>query len=162
MAGREHSGIHAAEMGLFEGCTYCLIPGTQESSKGVAQLSEIVTKLGAHPFVVDAERHDHLVAGISHLPFVLSCALTQCLSKSDDWNELQILAAGGFRDMSRLAAGSPTMYRDICTTNQVEILDWLDAMVSEMNKIRSLISQNDEAVQPYFTQAKQIRDTVFS
>jgi prephenate dehydrogenase len=162
MAGRELSGIQAAEVGLFEGCTYCLIPAGQASSEGVAQLSEIVMRLGAYPFILDADRHDHLVAGISHLPFVLSCALVQCLSKKEDWRELTSLAAGGFRDMSRLAAGSPTMYRDICATNQEEILSWLDALALELDNIRSLITHDDEVLKPYFAQAKQLRETAFS
>ena len=162
MAGRELSGIKAAEVGLFEGCTYCLIPAAQASSEGVAQLSEIVMRLRAHPLVLDADRHDRLVAGISHLPFVLSSALVQCLSKEEDWRELTTLAAGGFRDTSRLAAGSPPMYRDICVTNKVEILNWLDALALELDNIRSLIARNDENLETYFAQAKQLRETAFS
>lgn len=162
MAGRELSGIQAAEVGLFEGSTYCLIPAGQASSEGVAQLSEIVMQLGAHPLVLDADRHDRLVAGISHLPFVLSSALVQCLSKEEDWRELTTLAAGGFRDMSRLAAGSPTMYRDICVTNKEEILNWLDALESELNNIRSIIAGDNGVLEPYFVQAKQLRETAFS
>lgn len=162
MAGREHSGIEAAEVGLFEGCTYCLIPAVQASSEAVAQLSEIVLRLGAHPLVIDAERHDRLVAGISHLPFVLSSALVQCLGKEEDWNEMTTLAAGGFRDMSRLAAGSSTMYRDICATNKEEILNWLDAMALQLDSIRSLIARDDDALEPYFVQAKKIRETAFN
>jgi prephenate dehydrogenase len=162
MAGRELSGIKAAETRLFEGCTYCLIPLEKASSEGVEQLSEIVTRLGAHPFVLDADRHDRLVAGISHLPFVLSSALVQCLGKEEDWRELTRLAAGGFRDMSRLAAGSPTMYRDICVTNKEEILNWLDALASELDTIRSLITHEDNVLEPYFAQAKQLREAAFS
>ena len=162
MAGRELSGIQAAEVGLFEGCTYCLIPAGHASSEGVAQLREIVIRLGAYPFILDADRHDRLVAGISHLPFVLSCALVQCLSKKEDWRELISLAAGGFRDMSRLAAGSPTMYRDICATNKEEILNWLDDLASELGNIRSLLAGDDEVLEPYFARAKQLRETAFS
>ena len=162
MAGRELSGIKAAEVGMFEGCAYCLIPTAQASSEGVAQLSEIVMRLRAHPLVLDADRHDRLVAGISHLPFVLSSALVQCLSKQEDWRELTTLAGSGFRDMSRLAAGSPTMYRDICVTNKEEILNWIDALALELDNIRSLIARNDEVLEPYFAQAKQLRETVFS
>ena len=162
MAGRELSGIEAAEVGLFEGCAYCLIPAAQASSEGVAQLSEIVIRLGAHPLVLDADRHDRLVAGISHLPFVLSSALVQCLSKEEGWKELTTLAAGGFRDTSRLAAGSPPMYRDICVTNKAEILNWLDALALELDNIRSLIARDDENLETYFAQAKQLRETAFS
>ena len=147
---------------MFEGCAYCLIPAAQVSSEGVAQLSEIVMRIGAHPLVLDADRHDRLVAGISHLPFVLSSALVQCLSKEEDWKELITLAAGGFRDISRLAAGNPTMYRDICITNKEEILNWLDALALELNNIRSLIARDDENLEPYFAQAKQLRETAFN
>jgi prephenate dehydrogenase len=147
---------------LFEGCAYCLIPATQTSSDAVTQLSEIVQQLGAHPLIIDAERHDRLVAGISHLPFVLSSALVQCLGKEEDWEEMTTLTAGGFRDMSRLAAGSPTMYRDICATNKEEILTWLDAMAFELASIRSLIARGDDALEPYFAHAKQIREMTFN
>ena len=162
MAGRELSGIKAAEVGLFEGCAYCLIPAGHASTEGVEQLSEIVMKLGAHPLILDAYRHDRLVAGISHLPFVLSSALVQCLSKKENWGELTNLAAGGFRDMSRLAAGSPTMYRDICMTNKAEILFWLDALASELENIRTCITLDGEVLESYFTKAKQLRETAFS
>ena len=162
MAGRELSGIKAAEVGLFEGCAYCLIPAGHASTEGVEQLSEIVMKLGAHPLILDADRHDRLVAGISHLPFVLSSALVQCLSKKENWEELTNLAAGGFRDMSRLAAGSPTMYRDICMTNKGEILIWLDALASELDNIRTCITLDGEVLESYFTKAKQLRETAFS
>ena len=162
MAGREHSGIEAADVGLFEGCAYCLIPAAQASSEGVERLSEIVLRLGARPLVLDAERHDRLVAGISHLPFVLSSALVQCLGKEEDWKEMTTLAAGGFRDMSRLAAGSPTMYRDICATNKEAILNWLDALALQLESMRSLIAGGDDALEPYFAQAKQLRETAFN
>lgn len=162
MAGREHSGIEAAEVGLFEGCAYCLIPAAQASSEEVEQLSEIVLRLGARPLVLDAERHDWLVAGISHLPFVLSSALVQCLGKDQDWKEMTTLAAGGYRDMSRLAAGSPTMYRDICATNKEAILNWLDALALQLESMRSLIAGGEDALEPYFAQAKQIRETAFN
>jgi prephenate dehydrogenase len=158
MAGREYSGIDAAEKGLFESCAYCLTPTDQTPSEVLAQLSEIITRLGAHPLVLDAERHDRLVAGISHLPFLLSSALVQVLGRDEDWPEMTRLAAGGFRDMSRLAAGSPTMYRDICLTNKAAILSWLDAMAWQIESIRSLIAMSDDALEPYFAQAKQARE----
>jgi prephenate dehydrogenase len=162
MAGREYSGIEAAEIGLFEGCTYCLTPTEQTPSGAITQLSEIVIRLGAHPLILDAERHDRLVAGISHLPFVLSTVLVQMLAREEDWPEMARLAASGYRDMSRLAAGNPTMYRDICLTNKQALLSGLDALTVELKRIRSLIVTNDEALEPYFAQAKQVRDTTRS
>lgn len=162
MAGREHSGIEAAEEGLFEGCAYCLTPTAQTPSEAIALLSEIFTRLGAHPLLLDAERHDRMVAGISHLPFVLSSVLVQVLGRDEDWPEMTRLAAGGFRDMSRLAAGSPTMYRDICLTNKAAILSWLDALAWQLESLRSFIAMSDDALEPYFAQAKQVREAACS
>jgi len=159
MAGRELSGIQAAEVGLFKDCTYCLIPSELASPVAISQLEEIVVRLGAHPLILDAARHDHLVAGISHLPFVLSSALVHCLSKQENWKELTTLAAGGFRDMSRLAAGSPSMYRDICATNKEEIINWLDALASELEGMRALLTRDDEVLKDYFEEGKQLRET---
>ncbi len=162
MAGRECSGIEAAEVGLFEGCIYCLTPTEQTPSKAITRLSEVVTRMGAYPLALDAGRHDRLVAGISHLPFVLSTALVQTLGAAKDWPEMATLAASGYRDMSRLAAGSPTMYRDICLTNKEAILGWIDAVALQLDTIRSLIATSDETLEPYFTQAKQVRDALYS
>jgi prephenate dehydrogenase len=161
MAGSELSGIEAAEVGLFNDCAYCLTPTTQTPPEAITQLSTIVQRIGAHPIVLDAERHDRLVAGISHLPFVLSSALVQVLGKAEDWEDMRSLAAGGFRDMSRLAAGNPTMYRDICLTNKEPILDWLDALAWQLERIRSLIAMNDDDLEPYFAQAKSIREAAY-
>lgn len=162
MAGREYSGIEAAEVGLFEGCTYCLTPTMGTPPEAVARLSEVVIRLGAHPLTLDAERHDRLVAGISHLPFVLSSMLVQILGQEEEWPVMSRMAAGGFRDMSRLAAGNPTMYRDICLTNREAILGWLDALAMELDSVRSLIATSDAALEPYFAQAKQVREAVLS
>jgi prephenate dehydrogenase len=162
MAGREQTGIEAAEVGLFEGCAYCLTPTAQTPTEALAQLSEIVQRLGAHPLVLDAGRHDHLVAGISHLPFVLSSVLVQALCRDKDWSDMTRLAAGGFRDMSRLAAGSPTMYRDICLTNKEAILGWLDALAWQLEHVRSIIAMSDDDLERYFAQAKHIREVAYS
>ncbi len=162
MAGREQTGIEAAEVGLFEGCAYCLTPTAQTPTEALTHLSEIVQQLGAHPLVLDAGRHDHLVAGISHVPFVLSSVLVQALYRDEDWSDMTRLAAGGFRDMSRLAAGSPTMYRDICLTNKEAILGWLDALAWQLEHVRSIIAMSDDDLEPYFAQAKHIREVAYS
>jgi prephenate dehydrogenase len=159
MAGKEFAGIEAAEAGLFQGCVYCLARSQHTSPAAVARLAGIIERLGAHPYMLDAEQHDRLVAGISHLPFVLSAALVRSLGADQDWPEMARLVAGGYRDMSRLAAGSPTMYRDICLTNKAAILGWLDALEAQLQSIRSHIAVNDDALLDYFAQAKYVRDT---
>lgn len=159
MTGKELTGIEAAEAGLFADSVYCLIRTQHTSPSAIASMSELVELLGAHPYLLDAEQHDRLVAGISHLPFLLSAALVETLGAGSDWPEMSRLAAGGFRDMSRLAAGSPAMYRDICLTNKHAILHWIDALAAQLEHIRSYIAVNDEALEAYFADAKRLRDT---
>jgi prephenate dehydrogenase len=162
MAGRELSGIDAAEAGLFEGCTYCLTPTPHTPSAAIVRLKEVVVRLAAHPMILDAREHDRLVAGISHLPFVVSSALARMLGQDEGWSQMAALAASGYRDISRLAAGSPTMYRDICSTNKEAIVDWLDALVMQLAELRSLIATGDDSLENYFAQAKHVRDGVYN
>jgi prephenate dehydrogenase len=161
MAGRERSGIDAADAGLFAGCTYCLTPTTETPSDAVARMSGILSRLAAHPLVLDAQRHDRLVAAISHLPFVLSAALVGMLGQEEGWPEMATLVAGGYRDMSRLAAGSPTMHRDICRTNKEAIVYWVNRLVMQLAELRSLMVTGDETLEHYFAQAKHVRDGVY-
>ncbi|HZU66310.1 MAG TPA: prephenate dehydrogenase/arogenate dehydrogenase family protein [Ktedonobacteraceae bacterium] len=158
MAGRECSGIEAADAGLFEGCTYCLTPAYDTPTAAVIQMSELVRGLAAQPLVLDAQEHDRLVAGVSHLPFVVSAALVRMLGQDEEWARMSQLAASGYRDMSRLAAGSPVMYRDICLTNREAIIDRIDALVMELASLRSLIATGDDTLEGYFAQSKEIRD----
>ncbi|HEX6482827.1 MAG TPA: prephenate dehydrogenase/arogenate dehydrogenase family protein [Ktedonobacteraceae bacterium] len=158
MAGRERSGIEAAERGLFAGCTYCLTPTKDTPSDAVTCLSDLITGLAAHPLIVEAQEHDRLVAGISHLPFVVSAALVRMLGQEERWPKMATLVAGGYRDMSRLAAGSPTMHRDMCGTNKEAIVHWLDRLVMQLAELRSLIVTGDDTLEHYFAQAKDIHD----
>lgn len=162
MAGREHSGIDAAEAGLFEGCTYCLTPTPDMSSAAVTRMKEVVVRLAAHPMILDAREHDRLVAGISHLPFVVSSALVRMLGQDEGWSEMAELAASGYRDISRLAAGSPAMYNDICSTNKEAIVEWLDRLVMQLADLRLLIATGDDSLENYFAQAKRVRDGVYN
>jgi prephenate dehydrogenase len=161
MAGRERTGIEAAERGLFAGCTYCLTPTIDTPPEAVVRLSDLITGLAAHPLVMGAQEHDRLVAGISHLPFVVSAALVRTLGRDEDWARMSVLAASGYRDISRLAAGSPAMYHDICGTNREAIVHWLDRLAIQLAELRSLMVTSDETLEHYFAQAKDIRDGVY-
>ena len=126
MAGKEAYGTQAAEAKLFQECTYCLTPAEKASPTSIDQVANIVKKLGATPFFIDAQEHDNLVAGISHLPMLLSAALVSTTAKDASWNKMSILAASGYRDLTRLASGNPEVNAHICLTNQKTILQWVD------------------------------------
>lgn len=157
MAGKEISGIEAAEAGLFKGCTYCLTPGRDTSPQAVETMVEMVREIGASPVFVDAAQHDYLVAGISHLPLVLSSALVFATTRNVLWQEMSRLAAGGYRDVTRLASQDPVMNRDICLTNRQNVMEWIDAVVGELQRFRRLIDDGSEELEEAFAQVQQAR-----
>jgi prephenate dehydrogenase len=106
----------------------------------------MVNALGGEPYFVDPHEHDAYVAGISHLPFVASTALMNALSTDASWRDMKTLTAGGFRDMTRLASGSPEMHRDVVMTNRAAVQRWLDAYVAELQDFQAKLSGPEENV----------------
>ena len=157
MAGKELSGIEAAEVDLFQGCTYCLIPRGSASPAAAQVIADLVNTLGANPLFTTATEHDNFVAGISHLPLVLSSALVMSTTNSPFWRDMSGLAAGGYRDLTRLASQHPRMNRDICITNQHYIVNWIDEFVKELSRLRQFIIEGGEDLEKAFIQAQQAR-----
>ncbi len=157
MAGKETYGIQAAKVGLFQGCTYCLTPAEKASPKAIDQVVNIVKKLGATPFFIDAQEHDNLVAGISHLPLLLSAALVSATVKDASWNKMSELAASGYRDLTRLASGSPEVNAHICSSNQKAILQWVDKFNKELDRYRQLVTSGDKRLEEALAEANKER-----
>jgi len=158
MAGKETSGAEAAQASLFEGCTYCLVPGQNISSGSIQRMVNMVCQVGAKPLFVTASEHDNSVAGISHLPMVISSALVTTTTLSPSWSRMSPLAATGYRDLTRLASGQPRMSRDICTTNRENILGWIDEFIKELTRFRRLVAEGSpEEVEQAFIQARELR-----
>jgi prephenate dehydrogenase len=159
MAGKEQSGVQAADPELFQGAIYCLAPGRDASQDAVEAMQALVTTVGARPYYIDPQEHDAYVAGISHLPFLLSAALVEMTSRSPAWKEMAPLAASGFRDVSRLASGDPVMHRDICLTNRAALTRWINDTTAFLAEVREHLEQGDEAaIETLFRHAKQARD----
>lgn len=143
MAGKETS-IEGADGGLFRGATWCICPSVQASDDAIRTVLGMVNALGAEPYFVDPNEHDAYVAGVSHLPFVASTALMNALSADSSWRDMKTLTAGGFRDMTRLASGSPEMHRDVVMTNRAAVQRWLDAYVSELRAFQEMLADSEE------------------
>ncbi|MCX8126726.1 MAG: prephenate dehydrogenase, partial [Dehalococcoidia bacterium] len=154
MAGKENAGIEAAEAGLFRNCTWCLVPSSKASKYSLGRLSRIVRSVGAKPYIIDPARHDLLVAGISHLPLVLSTALVSTTTGSELWGEMARLASSGYRDVTRLASGDSRIYTDICLTNRQPIVKWIDDFTRELLRFRDRIDGGDESIEEAFRAAK--------
>jgi prephenate dehydrogenase len=157
MAGKETSGIDAAEPALFRGCTYCIVPGRNASQKSVDLVTELANSLGGRPLFLSAEIHDYLVAGISHLPFALACTLVMATVKSQSWAEMSPLASSGYRDTSRLASQHTLMSRDICLTNRDNIVSWIDDFTRELQRFRDLLAHNSDELEKTLALARRMR-----
>jgi prephenate dehydrogenase len=157
MAGKEISTIKAATADLFRKCTYCLTPLSQAKPAAVKTVKDMVKALGAVPLVIEAEEHDRLVAGISHLPLLLSVALVLATTKNPSWPKMSRLAASGYRDLTRLASGNPELGAHICLSNQAAIVSWIDMFIEELQKLRKLVADGSEEIERALAIANEAR-----
>jgi prephenate dehydrogenase len=121
----------------------------------------MIAALDAEPYFIDAHEHDGHVAGVSHLPFVLSAALVNAVSGDAAWRDMRTLTSSGFRDVSRLASGSATMHRDIAITNRDAVTRWIDATISQLHKAKAAMAEAEttgpEELLAFFEQARDAR-----
>ena len=160
MAGKTQS-IEGADADLFQGATWCVSPSVTASDEAVRNVLGMIAALGAESFFVDPVEHDGFVAGVSHLPFVISTALMRTVSQNPSWRDMKTLTAGGFRDVSRLASGSPAMHRDILLTNRAAVLRWLNEYIATLMDVRETLNKEPEVaaeeLTEFFTQARDAR-----
>jgi prephenate dehydrogenase len=151
MCGKEASGIDAADASIFKGAPWVL-------TRDDRTVTALVESVGAHPLLMDAATHDRLVAGVSHAAFLLSVGYVLSLSSRSDWPEASKLAASGFRDMSRLAAGDPELYAGISQTNRDNLVGQLDAISATLAKLRRHLQDNDARLVELFEEARSVRE----
>jgi prephenate dehydrogenase len=158
MAGCERFGVENARADLFEGATWVLTPSARGREENVARLEALIAELGARPVRMECEQHDVAAARISHLPHVAAAALAECAPGPVPDAVLSLLAAGGFRDTTRIAASSPEMWRDICLTNADALLDALDDYESALGRFRTALEQKDgAALEEAFASGREAR-----
>ncbi len=162
MAGSEKTGFAAATPYLLENAYYVITPTAKTSPQQTERFRSLATGLGAIPLVLDYETHDLATASISHLPHVMAYSLVNLVKEVDDAQEtMKAIAAGGFRDMTRIAASSPVMWQEICLSNKRQLLKLMDLYSGQLAKLRSYIEKEDkEGLMDYFTKAKNYRDSL--
>jgi len=145
MCGKEMAGLAVAESTLYEGAPWVLVPVPRSSPHALALARELGVAVGGRPIVVDADRHDRLVAAISHLPYSLAVALVLTVAEIGTEDDLVWeLAASGFRDTSRLAASDVRMMVDILLTNRAAISDVLRQARASLDRLADLLAAGDE------------------
>jgi prephenate dehydrogenase len=151
MCGKESSGVDAADAGLFKEAPWVLTSNDQT-------VTALVDACGARPMVMDAATHDRLVAGVSHAAFLLSIGYVLALSGRADWPEASRVAASGYRDMSRLAAGDPQLYAGVASTNRVQLLEQLDGISAALARLRRHLEADDPRLVELFEEARSVRE----
>jgi prephenate dehydrogenase len=144
MAGSEQEGVDGSRADLFQGAVWVLTPVSSTDPEAHALVRSTVTSFGADVVELPPERHDALVAVVSHVPHLTAVSLMGLAAeRSEEHVALLRLAAGGFRDMTRIAAGHPGIWPDICAENRDAITDTLDRLIEELGRVRSEVAGGD-------------------
>jgi prephenate dehydrogenase len=144
MAGSEQDGLDGADGDLFEGAVWVLTPTSSTSDATFSAVAQVVAGLGAEVVALEPDRHDTLVAVVSHVPHLTAATLMALADqRSEEHGSLLRLAAGGFRDMTRVASGHPAIWPDICAENRVAIVEALDALMLGLAEMRDLVDRDD-------------------
>ncbi|MCY4454625.1 MAG: prephenate dehydrogenase/arogenate dehydrogenase family protein [Immundisolibacterales bacterium] len=158
IAGTEHSGVEASFASLFEGRRVILTPGDAAAPAAVDRVEAMWRAAGAETDRMAPDRHDEVLASVSHLPHLLAYVLVDLVA-SGSGDPLRY-AAGGFRDFSRIASSDPVMWRDICLENREAIAGRLDAFQARIGELAALVRARDgAALHDRFARAKGARDT---
>lgn len=162
MAGSERSGVDAASVDLYENAFYILTPAEGVPEEAYSRLSALLAYTRAQIVRIEPDVHDAIVGGISHLPHIIAVALVNLVAGYSETNPLyQSLAAGGFRDITRIASSEPTVWRDILISNRQVVLGLLQEWIEETDKFRTMIEEQDgAAIEDAFTRSRRFRDQI--
>ena len=159
MAGSELDGLEGADGDMFNGAVWVLTPVARTDDLAIATVSGVVRELGAEAVALTPDKHDQVVAVVSHVPHLTAATLMQLASdRADEHAALLRLAAGGFRDMTRIASGHPDIWLDICAENRPAIVTALGGLIERLTQIRTVIDDNDrESLQSLLAAARDAR-----
>ncbi|MFD2704452.1 prephenate dehydrogenase [Salibacterium lacus] len=160
MAGSHKSGVQAAKAHLFENAFYVLTPVQGTSASTIVQLQDWLKGTRAQFLELTADQHDELAGLISHFPHIIAAGLVQQVKNTHKDDSLVTrMAAGGFRDITRIASASPVMWRDILLHNKQVMLDLMNQWKAQMESVEAMLEEEDsDGILEYFGSAKSFRD----
>lgn len=160
MAGSHEGGIEAARLGLFRGATWVFTPTENTSVEALERLHKLAASLGARPADIPLGDHDRIAAAVSHMPHLAAAAIARAVGQLADGDaRFAALAAGGLRDMTRLAASPAVLWRDIFSTNRANTREALIVCRDAINEALEAL-EDDGSVQRYFEDAATARETL--
>lgn len=154
MAGRLTAGVAEPSADLFRGALYCLTVSASTAPSAIDAALQLVEGVGAEAFFIEADEHDALLAGISHLPFLASVALVNAVTSQQSWAEMAAVAAGGFRTVSSLVDADERMWSEVADTNRENITLQLDRLIDQLTRLRGLVSSADPDLLAELTRAR--------
>jgi prephenate dehydrogenase len=144
MAGSELDGLDGADGEMFNGAVWVLTPGPHTDGRTLSSVTGVVKLLDAEVVALAPDRHDQVVAVVSHVPHLAAATLmTLAADRAEEHAALLRLAAGGFRDMTRIASGHPAIWLDICAENRPAIVAALDGLLDRLQEIRGVVERED-------------------
>lgn len=161
MAGSERFGYANSKARLLENAYYILTPTPHTAPGRLDAYRILVEAMGAIPLVLDYRQHDYVTAGISHLPHVIAASLVNLVRDSDsEEGIMKMVAAGGFKDITRIASSSAAMWQQICLTNTENITRLLDSYIDSLSRIREQLNKRQgEALYQLFDSARIYRES---
>lgn len=164
MAGSERFGYQNAKASLLENAYYILTPSDEVPSEKVDAYRKLVETIGAIPLVLSYEEHDYVTAAISHLPHVVAASLVNLVKNSDsEEGIMKMIAAGGFKDITRIASSSPDMWQQICLTNADHITKLLRSYIQYLHVIADDIDNHrEDTLYQFFDTARNYRESFIS
>ncbi len=162
MAGSEKSGFVNSKAMLIENAYYIITPSAKVAQKKVQAYTDFVESLKALPVVLGYEEHDYITGTISHLPHIIAATLVNLVHDTDSKEEwMRNLAAGGFKDITRIASSSPTMWQHICLKNQDNLVQILDRYIGKLEEAKSYVSDGNESeLYQLFERSKNYRNSI--
>lgn len=162
MAGSEKSGFANSKAHLIENSYYILTPSSKVSEEKIAAYRDFVSSLKAIPVILDYKEHDHITGTISHLPHIIASSLVNFVRDTDTKDELmKALAAGGFKDITRIASSSPVMWQQICLKNSKNISQILGEYIETLERAKEAVDSGDEkALFTLFESSRDYRDSM--
>ncbi|NLM73586.1 MAG: prephenate dehydrogenase [Clostridiaceae bacterium] len=162
LAGSEKSGYEASKSNMFENAYYCLTPTSETRSEDLEFLKDIVADMGAIPIIMTPEEHDKATAAISHVPHVVAALLVNMVGELDNQdNIMKNIAAGGFKDITRIASSNPDLWTGICFSNKEMLLNTLSHFSDGLERFKEiLLNDQKESVNRFFDSARSLRSSI--
>jgi prephenate dehydrogenase len=162
MAGSEKTGFANSTATLLENACYLLTPTEDNRPEDIRRMQELVSHTGAVCYILSPQEHDKITAAISHVPHIIAVLLVQLVLQNDNSKEyMKVFAAGGFKDITRIASSSPAMWQDICIANKDSIDLFLRRFEAEIEEFRKMIAADDkDAIYQAFQTAGDYRNSM--